>query len=186
MIEKFSIERVHSGGAKFDYEKGKWFNHEWIKRSAIQNLKYEVRKLFAEKGITDTNDALMDKIIGLVKDRCTLLTDFYDQSVFFFKTPEQYDLNAVKPKWNETKQLFFAEVIRNFELSNDWNAQTLENNFKEIASINQIKPGDVLLPLRVMLVGGKFGPGVFDIAEVIGRDETIIRITKALSAFNAG
>lgn len=186
LIEKFSIERVHSGGAKFDYEKGKWFNHEWIKRSAIQNLKYEVRKLFAEKGITDTNDALMDKIIGLVKDRCTLLTDFYDQSVFFFKTPEQYDLNAVKPKWNETKQLFFAEVIRNFELSNDWNAQTLENNFKEIASINQIKPGDVLLPLRVMLVGGKFGPGVFDIAEVIGRDETIIRITKALSAFNAG
>ena len=119
----------------------------------------------------------------MVKDRCTLLTDFYDQSYFFFKSPEKWDVDAVKPKWNEAKQLFFAEVIRNYELNNDWSAVTLENNFKEIASVNAIKPGEVLLPLRIMLVGGKFGPGVFDIAEIIGKDETINRIKKALAAF---
>ncbi len=126
----------------------------------------------------------MEKVIDLVKDRCTFLADFYDQSVFFFKTPEQYDLNAVRPKWNEAKQLFFAEVIRNFELNTDWKEAALENNFKELAAANHIKPGDVLLPFRVMLVGGKFGPGVFNIAEIIGKKETISRIKKALDAFN--
>ena len=84
---------------------------------------------------------------------------------------------------NEAKQLFFAEVIRNYELNNDWKASILESNFKEIAAANQIKPGEVLLPLRIMLVGGKFGPGVFDIAEIIGKEETISRIKKALAAF---
>ena len=186
LVEKFSIERVHSGGAKFDYEKAKWFNHEWIKRSEVRSLKYEVRTLLTEKGITVADDTLLDKVIGLVKERCSLLTDFYDQSVFFFNTPGQYDLNSVKPKWNEAKQLFFAEVTRNFELSNDWNTHTLETNFKEIASANHIKPGDVLMPFRVMLVGGKFGPGVFEIAEVLGKTETIARIHKAIAAFNAG
>jgi len=185
LIEKFSIERVHSGGAKFDYEKAKWFNHEWIKKLEVGNLRLEVKKLFSEKSIIVT-DELLDKVIGLVKDRCTLLTDFYDQSVFFFKAPEQYDLNAVKPKWNEAKQLFFTEAIRHFESSHDWTAATLENSFKEKATANNIKPGEVLLPLRVMLVGGKFGPGVFDIAEILGKTETINRIAKAISAFNAG
>ncbi|MBL7739672.1 MAG: glutamate--tRNA ligase [Chitinophagaceae bacterium] len=183
LIEKFSIERVHSGGAKFDYEKAKWFNHEWIKRKEAGYLRSEVKDLMTGKGIAVTDDNILDKIIALVKDRCTFLTDFYDQSIFFFRSPEQYDLNAVKPKWNDAKQLFFAELIRNFELNNDWAAHTLENNFKEIAAANHIKPGDVLLPFRIMLVGGKFGPGVFDIAEIIGKEETIIRIKKALEAF---
>jgi len=122
-------------------------------------------------------------VIGLVKDRCTLLTDFYDQSYFFFITPEKWDVDAVKPKWNEAKKLFFAELIRNFELTPDWKASVLENNFKEIVAVNEIKPGEVLLPLRIMLVGGKFGPGVFDVAEILGKDETLHRMEKAISAF---
>lgn len=183
LIEKFSIERVHSGGAKFDYEKAKWFNHEWIKKSSVDSLQSTVMSLLLEKGITNIDGSILSKVIGLVKDRCTLLTDFYDQSYFFFKSPEKWDVDAVKPKWNEAKQLFFAEVIRNYELNNDWKAITLESSFKEIAGVNQIKPGEVLLPLRIMLVGGKFGPGVFDIAEIIGKEETIIRIKKALTVF---
>jgi len=174
---------VHSGGAKFDYEKAKWFNHEWIKKSEVRSLESEVKTLFNEKGISDINSSILEKVIALVKDRCTLLTDFYDQSYFFFKSPEQWDVDAVKTKWNEAKQLFFAEVISNYENNNEWKAITLENSFKEIAAANQIKPGEVLLPLRIMLVGGKFGPGVFDIAEIIGKEETISRIKKALTAF---
>jgi len=183
LIEKFSIERVHSGGAKFDYEKAKWFNHEWIKKSTVDSLQSTVNKLLIEKSITDIDGSVLQKVIGLVKDRCTLLTDFYDQSYFFFKSPEKWDVDAVKPKWNEAKQLFFAEVIRNYELNKDWTAAVLEKNFKEITAVNQIKPGEVLLPFRIMLVGGKFGPGVFDIAEIIGKEETISRIKKALTAF---
>jgi glutamyl-tRNA synthetase len=183
LIGKFSIERVHSGGAKFDYEKAKWFNHEWIKKSEVSRLESEVRTLLNEKGITGIDDKVLGKVIALVKDRCTLLTDFYDQSYFLFKSPEKWDVDAIKLKWNEAKQLFFAEVIRNYELNNDWIAITLESSFKEIAAANQIKPGEVLLPLRIMLVGGKFGPGVFDIAEILGKEETISRVKKALTAF---
>ncbi len=183
LVEKFSIERVHSGGAKFDYEKAKWFNHEWIKKSEVRSLEPEVRGLLNERGITGIDNSLLEKIISLLKDRCTLLSDFYDQSHFFFTAPDKWDTDAVKAKWNEAKKLFFAEVIKDLELNNDWNAATLERNFKEMASANQIKPGDVLLPFRIMLVGGKFGPGVFDIAEVIGKKETIDRIKKALAVF---
>jgi glutamyl-tRNA synthetase len=68
-------------------------------------------------------------------------------------------------------------------LNIDWKAISLENSFKEIAAANQIKPGEVLLPFRIMLVGGKFGPGVFDIAEILGKEETISRIKKALTVF---
>ena len=183
LIEKFSIERVHSGGAKFDYEKAKWYNHEWIKKSDVGSLEPGVRSLLSANDIKGIDDAVLAKVISLVKDRCTLLTDFYEQTYFLFKTPEKWDVDAVKPKWNEAKQLFFAEVIRIFELTPDWKASVLETNFKEIAAVNEIKPGEVLLPLRIMLVGGKFGPGVFDIAEIIGKEETIHRIKKALTVF---
>ncbi len=183
LIQSFSIEKVHSGGAKFDYEKAKWFNHEWIKKSEVESLKAEIKNLLVEKGFIVSDDIFLKKVIGLVKDRCVLLSDFIEQSSFFFKVPDQYDLSSVKPKWNDAKKLFFAEVIRNFELNNDWKADSLEINFKEMAAVNQIKPGEVLASLRIMLVGGKFGPGVFHIAELLGKEETIHRIKKALAVF---
>lgn len=183
LIQKFSIERVHSGGAKFDYEKAKWFNHEWMKRLPAKDLRLQLEKMLPNLMTDVSNIKKLDKVIALVKDRCMLLTDFVEQSKLFFKPPASFDKDAVKPKWNEQKQFFFAQVIRNFELTNDWSASVLENNFKEIAAVNQIKPGEVLLPFRIMLVGGKFGPGVFDIAEVLGKEETIARIKKALTVF---
>jgi glutamyl-tRNA synthetase len=144
-------------------------------------MMYDVRLLLEGKGISVLGISQLEKIVGLVKDRCSLLTDFYDQSYFLFKTPQKWDVDAVKPKWNEAKKLFFAEVIRNFELTPDWQATVLENNFKEIAAVNEIKPGEVLLPLRIMLVGGKFGPGVFDVAEILGKEETIHRMKELLA-----
>ncbi len=184
LIEAFSMERVHSAGAKFDYEKAKWFNHEWIKKSGVGSLKSGVKKLLEQSGVTVADEALLDKVIELVKDRCTLLPDFVQQSSFFFKAPETLDTDSVKPKWNDAKQLFFVELIRNYELTQQWNTATLESNFKEIASVNSLKPGELMLPFRIMLVGGKFGPGVFDIANVLGKEETINRINTALDIFS--
>jgi glutamyl-tRNA synthetase len=183
LIEKFSMERVHKGGAKFDYEKAKWYNHEWIKKTEAASLKPEVRSLLLQQGIEIKDDHYLEKVIKLIKDRCTFLNDFPQQSSFLFEAPAAFDLNAVKPKWNDQKKLFFAEAIRQFELMQQWNAADLEKEFKEIAAANQIKPGDVLMPLRVMLVGGKFGPAVFDIAELIGKEETIRRIKTAINMF---
>lgn len=183
LVEKFSIERVHSGGAKFDYEKAKWFNHEWIKKFEVQGLRFEVKNQLAEKGITVTDDILLDNVIGLVKDRCVLLTDFYAQAVFFFKAPEEFDVNAVKPKWNEDKKIFFEVYAGKILAINDWNAPALENTFKELAAEKNIKAGELQLPFRIMLVGGKFGPPVFNIAETLGKEETIRRIKKAVTFF---
>ncbi len=181
LIESFSIERVHSGGAKFDYEKAKWFNHEWIKRLDIERLKVEVKNVLAAKEIDATGDAILEKVIGLVKDRCTMLTDFYDQSAFFFKSPEAIDISAIKPKWDDRKGLFFIELIKAYELTPIWQHDSLEATFKELSAANQLKPGELMLPFRIMLVGGKFGPGVFDIAAVLGKEETIRRIRHTLS-----
>src|SRR5204863_3460124 len=127
LVERFSIDRVHSSGAHFDYEKAKWFNHEWIKRSDVGILKYEVQNMLSANGVTISDDAFLEKIIELVKDRCTLLTDFIDQSSFFFKTPEEIDKASILPRWNDQKKSFFSELIRTYKLITLWNAGELQN-----------------------------------------------------------
>ena len=186
LIEKFSIERVNKAGAKFDFEKAKWFNAEWIKRSEAGSLKSEVRRILEDKGVVVSDEALLLKVIDLVKERCTLLPDFYHQLAYFFEQPKEYDLNAVKPKWTDAKTEFFQSFI---VMLNDSDASIeatdLETQFKALAEEKGIKPGELFLPFRIMLVGGKFGPHVFDIAVLLGKDETIKRIHKAMEAFNS-
>ena len=184
LIEKFSMERVHSGGAKFDYEKAKWFNHEWIKKSEVKSIKSKVKSVLEEHNITVSDDVLLEKVIGLVKDRCTLLTDFIQQGSFFFQTPEKYDTDAVKPKWNEAKKNFFQSFIEELNAIPDWRSAFIEDAFKKLAALQNIKPGELQLPLRIMLVGGKFGPPVFDICEILKKEETIRRITIAIGIFS--
>jgi glutamyl-tRNA synthetase len=247
LIEKFSMDRVHKGGAKFDFEKAKWFNHEWIKQLPATAYSPLIKALFDQQGIPTevpgngqglaaaiadeaTADQAADeaasesaaevaaleslpllpgvdnigipilgavpivpdnllpprfthfeKVLELVKDRCTLLPDFVPNAGFFFQRPAAIDLPAVQPKWTPAKQLFFVELIRQWELQPGWgDAHTLEAGFKEMAAAAAIKPGDLLLPLRIMLVGGKFGPHVFDIAVLLGRQETTDRVRHVL------
>jgi glutamyl-tRNA synthetase len=108
------------------------------------------------------------------------LNDFVEQASFFFKTPETIYTAALSLKWNEQKNLFFIQMIKAFELMQYWQHEELEKEFKEIAAANELKPGELLLPFRIMLVGGKFGPPVFNIAEILGKDETIKRIENTL------
>ena len=143
--------------------------------------KSEVRGLLEGKGISIADNNLLEKVIGLVKDRCTLLTDFYDQSSFFFQSPATIDTATIQPKWDEKKKLFFIELIRVYELASLWQHDGLETSFKELAAANQLKPGELMLPFRIMLVGGKFGPGVFDVAATLGKEETVTRIKKVLA-----
>ena len=181
MIDKFSIDRVHVHGAKFDFEKAKWYNHEWIKKSDVERLKPDVKTIFEDKGISINDENKFGKIVELIKDRCTLLTDFWEQGNFFFNAPSQIDTASILSKWNGNKNQFFVELIRTYSLINLWEATDLEHTFKEIAVASQLKPGELMLPFRIMLVGGKFGPGVFDIASLLGKEETVKRIEHALS-----
>jgi len=183
LIQKFTIERVHSGGAKFDYEKAKWFNHEWIKRLPVAGYQLLVKRIFEEHGVTINDDENFLKILDLVKGRCTLLSDFYDQSHFFFRAPREYDVSAVKAKWTEGKKIFFGSFIEEMKATDLWESAFIEDGFKKLAMMQNIKPGELQLPFRIMLVGGKFGPPVFDIATMLGKEETIQRIQKALTVF---
>jgi glutamyl-tRNA synthetase len=180
LIQRFSIEKVHKGGAKFDYEKAKWFNHEWIKKLPVQQYIAEVKTIFAAKGLPFQDEQYFNKIMDLVKDRCTFLGDFWTHSFFFFIAPKQIDFAAVKAKWNSDKLSFFQVLLKALHGVSDWKAPTLEALFKQLAEQSKLKPGDLQLPMRLMLVGGKFGPPVFDIAEVLGKEETMTRIQSGL------
>lgn len=185
LTELFSIERVHSGGAKFDYEKARWFNHEWIKRLTVDGLRLKVGDIFESQGITGIEEGKLDKVIELVKDRCTLLSDFWEQGHFFFKAPTVYDVEAVKPKWDQAKVDYFNALISKFKEQTTWSAADMEVHFKELATAMNIKAGELQMILRVMLVGSRMGPGVFLIAETIGREDTIKRISDAMPVFLA-
>lgn len=180
LIQQFSIERVHKSGAKFDYEKAKWFNHEWIKNSSADQLFDGVKNVLSTKGISQIEEDYLKQVIELVKERCTLVSDFFEQSAYFFRTPETIDVDELKPKWNEQKRLFFEKYCLLLQQLNDWNVSEIESNFKNLATEMAIKPGELQLPMRIMLVGGKFGPAVFDIAFHIGKENTINRIHSAI------
>lgn len=184
LVSKFSIERISKAGAKFDFEKARWYNAEWIKRTNAPALLNDVKKVLKKLGdYTVQDDDKLLKVIDLVKDRCVSLNDFYQNSIYFFKSTG-YDLDAVKPKWTGEKSNFFYALIAILGKIETWEPAILESSFKTLAEERLLKTGDVMLPFRIMLVGGKFGPHVFDIAALLGKDETINRIGLALAAFN--
>jgi glutamyl-tRNA synthetase len=183
LIEAFSMERVNKAGAKFDFEKAKWFNHQWIQKKEVASYGLEVKGLLAEKGINVTDDVYFGNVLELVKGRCTLLSDFYEQASYFFKAPTTWDVDAVKPKWNDDKNNFFIAFIEKIKALQNFTAEEIEVAFKELATEKNIKPGELQLPMRIMLVGAKFGPAVFDIASMIGKEKTISRVEKALEVF---
>lgn len=182
LIELFSIDRISKAGAKFDFEKAKWYNHEWLKNTSAEHLAPLVKEELSKTGVAIEDEAFLLKVIDLIKDRCHLLGDFATQGAYFFNAPSEYDSAAVKPKWSPEKAAFFQEFAQN--QATDATALQLEEQFKALAETKGFKPGELMLPFRIMLVGGKFGPGVFDIAVLLGTEETQNRIAKGIAAFN--
>lgn len=183
LIARLSVDRISKAGAKFDFEKAKWFNQEWIRRTATHELAVHAASILAAHGVTDTDEHYLADVLDLVKDRLTLLVDFWDQASFFFRRPEHYDLQAVLPKWNEEKTAFFLDMINKLENFDPWHSAELESFYKLAINASGMKMGELMLPFRIMLVGGKFGPHVFDIAALLGREETVSRMKQALTAF---
>lgn len=184
LVEKFDIKRVGHSGAIFDFEKAKWYNHEWIKRLDNTALLPYVKQVFDNKEVA-TEDGYLLKVIGLVKDRCSLLPDFWEQGFFFFDHPKAYDLVAALPKWNEKNKAFFESLQHQLASLVDYDAAMVETNFKALATEHGIKVGELQMLFRIMLVGGKFGPAVFDIAAAIGQATTVERIGLGIAAFSA-
>jgi glutamyl-tRNA synthetase len=188
LVKRFSIDRVHKGGAKFDFEKAKWFNNQYIQQTddatlAVLATPYIEDGLKAAKvPLTIADPGFITRVVAIVKDRCTLLSDFWAQGHFFFVTPKHIDAAILKEKWSTQKHDFFADWARALASLPEWTLSAIEASCNEYCQKHGLKKGEVMLPLRIMLVGGKYGPGVFIIAEMIGRDETVDRIQAGLKA----
>lgn len=179
---KFSLERISKAGAKFDFEKAKWFNHEWIKITPAEELARMVKVELQKENIEVGDDKYLTKVLDMIKDRCFLLPDFITQCAYFFELPKTYDDAAIKTKWTPEKSTFFTAYADNLDLTS---AEVAEINFKSLAEKHGFKPSELMLPFRIMLVGGKFGPAVFAIAVMLGAEKTQLRIEKAVEAFNS-
>lgn len=182
LVEKFSIDRVHKGGAKFNYEKAQWFNHEYLKRTPDEALLPAFRHELSIHDVQATDERLLE-IIALIKDRCTLVPDLWTNSAFFFSRPASWDVDSVSKKWDVDKKAFFEALILAFPGIDPFTAESFEEAFKALAEKRSLKPGGLMLPLRVMLVGGKFGPPVFSVAALLGKPESLARIQAALPVF---
>lgn len=181
LVQRFTIEKVHKGGAKFDFDKAKWFNHEWIKNQPATHYLPQVKEQFRLQGVDIADDNYFGKVLDLVKDRCTLLNDFWQQSSFLFKAPKEINFAPAKAKWNDSKATFIKSFAKSLVSISDWTSPNIESIYKQMAEQAGFKPGELQLPLRLMLVGDKFGPPVFDIAALLGKEETAARIDYALS-----
>lgn len=180
LIAAFSMDHIHKGGAKFDYEKAKWYNQEWIRKLSAKELLPDAKKILAVAGISISDDEHFEDIIQLVKERCVLLGDFTEQTSYFYKAPTEIDIASILPKWTAEKVDFFNSYISTFT-DVEWQAVNLEENFKQLAGEKNIKAGELQMPFRIMLVGQKFGPGVFEIAARLTKEEVKARIEKTLS-----
>ncbi|MFZ4058342.1 MAG: glutamate--tRNA ligase [Ferruginibacter sp.] len=181
LIDAFSLERVHKGGAKFDFEKAKWYNHEWIKRKDTASYLPEVKTIFEQEGITIDNDQYLVHVMDLIKERCVLLNDFYTQGHYFFKAPATIDTASILPKWDALKTTYFTALAETYASAVSWEATAIESTLKALAETHGIKAGEIQMIFRIMLVGSKTGPSVAIIAETIGKEETKNRIHHALS-----
>lgn len=183
LITKFSVDRINKSGAKFDFDKAKWFNHEWIKKIDDKVLSPQLEELLKRYGVSVHQPDYLAKVFDLVKERMTFVEDFWEQASFFFVTPESYDVSGVKPKWNADKTAFFQDITREFDVSSVWTSESIEPLFKSKIADRGMKVGELMMPFRIMLVGRKFGPDVFKIAETLGKKEVIKRVKNALLHF---
>jgi glutamyl/glutaminyl-tRNA synthetase len=189
LTEKFDLTRVHKAGAKFDPEKNKWFNHQYLIKQNDEFLYKKFDEILTQRTPKFTPEQLLKsfdkvkliRIISLVKERANFVSDFWDLSDFFFQAPSSYDEKASK-NWKEETPALMKELISVLENIEDFTSANIETIVKEWLTKNEIGMGKVMQPFRLSLVGALKGPHLFDIVEIIGKEETVSRIQKAISA----
>ena len=178
LIEKFSFDHCSRSGAKFDFEKGKWFNHKYLQEMPDSELAQLFKPVIKEHGFEPEtySDEYLTRVVSLVKGRANFVGDLWEQSKFFFATPEEYDEKSVRKRWNaETPQLMneLIEVISGIE---DFSCAKAEEIVIGWITEKGYNMGAVMNAFRLTVVGECKGPHMFDITELIGREETIARI----------
>ena len=197
LIELFSLERCSKSGAKFDYEKGKWFNTQYLLKKSNEELSVLFDGILknaticttAETDIPDFNGACFSKnyvakAIGYIKERVGFVTELWDQSFFFFKRPESYAEKNVQKFWKPETAGLMNELIPILNAIRDFSPEVMEPIVLDWIAQKEYKMGAVMNAFRLSLVGESKGPHLFDIAGMIGKEETLLRLGKAIEILN--
>ena len=180
LAQAFSLEKVGKAGSKFDPEKTKWFNHQYLAATENKVLAQMFQPILKENGVEATDD-VVETVVGLVKERATFVSDLWEQSSFFFETPTEYDAAVVKKRWKGQAPQQIAELTELLKTVADFSSENTEAVVKEWISTNEYGMGAVMNAFRLAIVGAGKGPHLFDIIAIIGKEETISRLEKAIA-----
>ncbi len=184
LIEKFDFGHCSKSGAKFDYEKGRWFNHEYLQKLPDERLAGLFKPVLAANGVNpdDFSDDYIARAVGMVKGRIYFVKDLWDQAKFFFKAPETYNPKDVKKRWNEDTPRIMGELVEVLRSIDDFSSKAAEPVVLDWIASKGYHLGNVMNAFRLTVVGECKGPHMFDITELLGKDETINRINKGVES----
>jgi len=179
LIEDFSLERINKSGAKFDPVKARWFNHKYIQQKSDEELYGYLNSFLIENHI-NADPGYVKKVILLIRDRVELIPDLWKNSWFFFKAPDAYD-SVVKQKiWTPETSELLIKFVSAVNALDPFNIDALHGIIQEFTAFHKIKTGQLMNPLRLLIVGSNQGPGMMDIAILLGKEEFLNRIYRGL------
>lgn len=179
LVKEFSLDRVSKSGAKFDPEKTKWFNQQYLRKHADEELAKRWMPELKSKGI-NADETYVTKVVGLVKEKAVFANDLWPLGSFFFTAPQEYDKEVIKKRWNEKSKDFISALADAFKNINDFSAVVTEAAFKETAWKLGIKTGEVMQLYRVCLSGLAGGPALFEMTALLGKSEVVKRLEDAV------
>ena len=180
LIQKFSFEHCSKSGAKFDYKKGMWFNHEYLLATPDDLLADLFMPVLAQHGVSGFDKEYVAKAIGMVKGRTNLILELWEQGSFFFVAPEEYAAKDVKKRWSAATPAIMEELIGVLEGIDDMSSANAEKIVLDWIASKEYHLGNVMNAFRLAVVGQCKGPHMFDITELMPKEETISRIRRAI------
>lgn len=181
LINKFSFEHCSKAGAKFDFKKGEWFNHEYLMRKDDGELADLFMPILEAHGVSGFDKEYVSRAIGMVKGRANLIPDLWEQGSFFFVAPTEYAEKDVRKRWNASTPAIMEELITVLEGIDDMTSANAEKIVLDWIASKEYHLGNVMNAFRLAVVGACRGPHMFDITELMPKDEVIARIRRAVS-----
>jgi glutamyl-tRNA synthetase len=181
LIHEFSLERVGKHGSKFDPEKARWYNHQYLVKKPEKELIGLLKKELEKRNL-HFEDSYIAIVIHLIKERANLIPDLWNNSWFFFVPPTSYDEQVVQKVWNPAPVVFalLASFLKEAKAISEWNHDQVHAFIQDFISRKDMKMGQLMNPLRLLMAGNNQGPGIMDIATTLGKEEFLKRIETGL------
>jgi glutamyl-tRNA synthetase len=183
LIEAFSLERVGKAGAKFDVDKTRWFNQQYLRAKSGEVLAQDLQLILKENGV-EAEDDFVATVCEQLKERATFVKDMWEEGRYYFQAPTSYDEKTIRKKWKEDTPKYVSELKSRLAELADFSSENIEVEFKKYLEENELGMGKLLPAFRVCLTGLGMGPSLFDIASLLGKEETIKRMETALEKIN--